>query len=86
MRHRAKLRDQINPITGRWEEAKMNPTDEMSDDQKEYEAMRLVNDLDKLQRQGVIQPCRVGEDGKPQPVEHILQLTENIKLKDEDKD
>lgn len=82
----AKLRDQINPITGRWEEAKMNPTDEMSDDQKEYEAMRLVNDLDKLQRQGVIQPCRVGEDGKPQPVEHILQLTENIKLKDEDKD
>ena len=40
----------INPITGRWEEAKMNPTDEMSDDQKEYEAMRLVNDLDKLQR------------------------------------
>lgn len=28
----------------------MNPTDEMSDDQKEYEAMRLVNDLDKLQR------------------------------------
>lgn len=39
-----------------------------------------------LIRQGIIQPCRVGEDGKPQPVEHILQLTENIKLKDEDKD
>lgn len=37
-------------------------------------------------RQGVIQPCRIGEDGKPQPVEHILQLTENIKLKDEKKD
>lgn len=39
-----------------------------------------------VNRQGVIQPCRVGEDGKPQPVEHILQLTENIKLIDEDKD
>lgn len=39
-----------------------------------------------INRQGVIQPCRVGEDGKPQPVEHILQLTENIKLKDEDED
>ena len=39
-----------------------------------------------LFRQGVIQPCRIGEDGKPQPVEHILQLTENIKLKDEKKD
>lgn len=39
-----------------------------------------------VNRQGVIQPCHVGEDGKPQPVEHILQLTENIKLKDEDKD
>ncbi|XP_062568468.1 synembryn-A-like [Saccostrea cucullata] len=81
----ARLRDQVNPITGRWEEDKVNPMEEMSEEQKEYEAMRLVNDLDKLQRQGIIQPCRVGDDGKPEPVEHILQLTENIKLKKEDK-
>lgn len=40
----------INPITGRWEEPKGNPMEEMSEEQKEYEAMRLVHDLDKLQR------------------------------------
>ena len=27
-------------------------------------------------RQGIIQPCRVGEDGKPVPVEHVLELVE----------
>ena len=45
-----------------------------------------ANPFFSVYRQGVIQPCRIGEDGKPQPVEHILQLTENIKLKDEKKD
>ena len=25
-------------------------------------------------REGVFQPCTVGEDGKPKPVEHVSQL------------
>lgn len=48
--------------------------DGMSEEQKEYEAMQLVQMIDKLQKGGVVQPCRVGEDGKPVPVEHILEL------------
>ena len=48
--------------------------DGMSEEQKEYEAMQLVEMIDKLQKSGVVQPCRVGEDGKPVPVEHISQL------------
>ena len=27
---------------------------------------------------GIIQPSTIGEDGRPVPVEHVLQLTENI--------
>ena len=40
----------INPVTGRYEEVKANPMESMTDEQKEYEAMQLVNKLDKLQR------------------------------------
>ena len=29
-------------------------------------------------RAGVIQPSRVGPDGKPHPIEHVLELTEGI--------
>lgn len=48
----------------------------MTEEQKEYEANRLVNAIDQLQRSGIIQPCRIGADGRPQPVEHVLQLQE----------
>ena len=40
----------VNPITGRWEEPRPSPMEGMTDEQKEYEAMQLVNKLDKLQR------------------------------------
>ena len=37
-------------VTGRWEEDKPDPFAGMSDEQKEYEAMKLVDMMDKLQR------------------------------------
>jgi len=40
----------VNPITGRWEEPRPSPMEGMTDEQKEYEAMQLVEKLDKLQR------------------------------------
>ena len=40
----------VNPITGRWEEDKPDPMAGMTEEQKEYEAMQLVNKLDKLSR------------------------------------
>ncbi|KAK3756853.1 hypothetical protein RRG08_048899 [Elysia crispata] len=70
------LKDEINPVTGRWEPEKRDPMEGMTDEQKEYEAEKLIDAIDKLQRQGIIQPCRVGEDGKPVPVEHVLELVE----------
>ncbi|KAK3862759.1 hypothetical protein Pcinc_031406 [Petrolisthes cinctipes] len=52
----------------------------MTDEQKEHEAMKLVNVLDKLTRNNIIQPCRIGEDGKPHPVSSVLELQEGIGL------
>lgn len=40
----------INPITGHVEEPMPNPMEEMTEEQKEYEAQKLVNMLDKLSR------------------------------------
>lgn len=31
-----------------------------------------------LFRQGIVQPCRIGEDGRPEPVEHILELQDSL--------
>ena len=72
------LKQGINPIMGRYEEPKSNPLEGMSEEQKEHEAMELVKHIDKLQRAGIIQPSRVRPDGKPQPIEHVLELTEGI--------
>ncbi|XP_074660004.1 chaperone Ric-8A-like isoform X1 [Tubulanus polymorphus] len=74
----AQLRDMVNPITGRWETDPVNPLEGMSDEQKEYEAVQLANMMDKLCSGGVIQPCCIGADGKPQPIESVLQLTERF--------
>ena len=49
----------------------------MSDEQKEYEAMRLVNLMDKMERLGMVQPARVGADGRPEAVSHVMELLEN---------
>lgn len=75
----------INPVIGCYESPRPNPMEGMSEEQKEYEAMQLVNLMDKLQRQGVVQPCRIGEDGKPQPVDHILELQEELPKQFENK-
>uniref|UniRef100_A0A182X0H7 Synembryn n=1 Tax=Anopheles quadriannulatus TaxID=34691 RepID=A0A182X0H7_ANOQN len=68
----------INPVIGCYEPPKPNPLEGMSEEQKEYEAMELVKLMDKLQRQGLIQPCKIGEDGKPHAVDHIMELQEEI--------
>lgn len=45
-----RLRENINPITGRWELPRPNPMEGMSEEQKECTAMELVNQIDRLQR------------------------------------
>ncbi|XP_016049533.2 synembryn-A isoform X2 [Erinaceus europaeus] len=53
----------INPVTGRVEEKPPNPTEGMTEEQKEHEAMKLVNMFDKLSRHRVIQPMGVSPRG-----------------------
>ncbi|KAM8750205.1 chaperone Ric-8B isoform 2-T2 [Acanthopagrus schlegelii] len=62
----------INPITGHVEEPMPNPIEEMTEEQKEYEAQELVNMFDKLSRQNVIRPMGVRPDGTLAPLEETL--------------
>ncbi|XP_047452392.1 synembryn-B isoform X2 [Mugil cephalus] len=63
----------INPITGHVEEPMPNPIEEMTEEQKEYEAEKLVNMFDKLSRQNVIRPMGVRPDGTLAPLEETLR-------------
>ncbi|XP_016077827.1 PREDICTED: synembryn-A isoform X2 [Miniopterus natalensis] len=57
-------RASINPVTGRVEEKLPNPMEGMTEEQKEHEAMKLVNMFDKLSRHRVIQPMGVSPRGQ----------------------
>lgn len=72
------LQDKINPVIGCYEPPHPSPFEGMSEEQKEHEAMKLVSLMDKLQRTGIVQPCKIGEDGRPEPVDHILELQDNL--------
>ncbi|XP_018621203.1 chaperone Ric-8A isoform X2 [Scleropages formosus] len=54
----------INPVTGRVEDEQPNPMEGMTEEQKEVEAMKLVNMFDKLSRDHVIQPMKLTADGQ----------------------
>lgn len=77
----SELKDDVNPVTGRWELPRPNPMKGMSEEQKEYEAMQLVEKLDKLHRAGVIQPTKISEAGKPVPIEHVAEILEGFRSK-----
>ncbi|XP_049748985.1 synembryn-A isoform X1 [Elephas maximus indicus] len=53
----------INPVTGRVEEKPPNPMEGMTEEQKEHEAMKLVNMFDRLSRHRVIQPMGMSPCG-----------------------
>lgn len=40
--------------------------------------MKLVQLMDDMTRSGVVKPCRIGADGRPEPIEHVLQLQEGL--------
>ena len=52
----------------------------MSDEQKEYEAIQIVNAIDKLSKSGAIKPATIGPDGRPVEMQHVLQLQEQAGL------
>ena len=47
--------------------------------------MFFLNHVIHFPREGIIQPARIGDDGKPHAVEHVLQLQEGIGLPDSEK-
>ncbi|XP_068004579.1 synembryn-A [Melanerpes formicivorus] len=63
----------INPVTGRVEEKLPNPMEGMTEEQKEYEAMKLVNMFDKLSREQVIQPMGITPSGTLAPMENAIR-------------
>ncbi|XP_029008864.1 synembryn-B isoform X2 [Betta splendens] len=62
----------INLITGHVEEPMPNPIEEMTEEQKEYEAEKLANMFYNISRQNVIRPMRVKPDGTLAPLEETL--------------
>uniref|UniRef100_A0A0A9ZGE2 Synembryn-A n=1 Tax=Lygus hesperus TaxID=30085 RepID=A0A0A9ZGE2_LYGHE len=72
-----KHKEFINPIVGCRTPAHPDPLEGMTEEQKEILAMELVNQVDRLMRHKIIQPCVVGPDGTPQPIEHIQQLQQS---------
>ncbi|XP_051885491.1 synembryn-A [Pristis pectinata] len=76
----------INPVTGRVEERTANPMDTMTDEQKEYEAMKLFNMFDKLARQQIIQPMSLAPDGKLVPLEEVMHPLVEVSESDSDSD
>lgn len=49
----------------------------MSEEQKEHEAMALVEALDRMVSGGAIRPCVVGEDGRLREVRHVMELRQD---------
>ncbi|XP_068595686.1 synembryn-A [Brachionichthys hirsutus] len=76
----------INLITGAVEEEQPNPMEGMTEEQKEYEAVKLINMLDKLSRTGVIQPMQLGMDGKMRAMtsKNLQKLSHNPLLQEEE--
>ncbi|XP_041972858.1 synembryn-A [Aricia agestis] len=68
----------IDPVMGCTRPPRSNPFEGMSEEQKEYEAMKLVNLFDKMCG-GAVQPATIGPDGRPQPIHHVLQLREDMR-------
>ncbi|MCP9264779.1 putative RNA exonuclease NEF-sp [Dirofilaria immitis] len=68
---------QVNPVTGCIEPSGENPFTGMTEEQKEYEIHRLMNDINKLMNQGLITPGQIGKDGQLEPVKHVLELVKD---------
>ena len=67
----------VNPIVGCVEPERPSPFEGMTEEQKEYEAMKLVNLINDLHNVGLVKPAIPGPDGRPQEVDHVLQLQEH---------
>lgn len=68
----------VNAVSGYIQPPLRNPFEGMSDEQKEHEAMKLANTMDKILEAGVFVPGRIGADGRPQAVQHVAELVKDV--------
>uniref|UniRef100_W5LLM0 Synembryn n=1 Tax=Astyanax mexicanus TaxID=7994 RepID=W5LLM0_ASTMX len=76
----------INPITGHIEEPMPNPIEDMTEEQKEYEAQKLANMIGELSRQQLIRPMGVRKDGSLAPLEEAIRTCRVADSSDSDSD
>ena len=68
----------VNPVVGCVEPDRPSPFAGMTEEQKEHEAMKLVNLINDLHNVGVVKPAIPGPDGRPVEMEHVLQLRDAV--------
>ncbi|CAI5447709.1 unnamed protein product [Caenorhabditis angaria] len=79
------VKDNVNPVTGSlFDPERGSAIANMTDEQKEYEAMKLLDAMNKMMDAGVVKPGTIGEDGKLREVSHVLELTKNVQIKDDE--
>ena len=70
--------------TNKYYKLKKDVFGDMTEEQKEHEALQLVSAIDKLAKLGgLIRPATIGVDGKPVEIQHVLQLQEGSLLSNE---
>lgn len=77
---------QVNPVTGCIEPTRENPFTKMTEEQKEFEVHRLMNDINKLMNEGVITPGQIRKDGQLEPVKHVLELVKDTDAEPDESD
>ncbi|XP_058477348.1 synembryn-A isoform X2 [Solea solea] len=63
-----KVKDRVNPVTGRLEAEQSDPMEGMTEEEKEEEAKKLITLFSKLSRSNIIQPMQVNSEGKLVPL------------------
>ena len=54
-----------------------SPFEGMTEEQKEYEANKLANLIHQLHELGAVKAAKIGPDGTPVAVDHVLEVVEN---------
>uniref|UniRef100_A0A8C1PJB7 Synembryn n=1 Tax=Cyprinus carpio TaxID=7962 RepID=A0A8C1PJB7_CYPCA len=76
-------KDRINLVTGRVEDEQPDPMEGMTEEEKEAEALRLINMFNKLSRNKIIQPMGVTTDGRLAP---LCGQTRHIAVQEEEEE
>ncbi|CAD6197129.1 unnamed protein product [Caenorhabditis auriculariae] len=81
------VRQSVNPVTGTLYAAdRGSALAGMSEEQKEYEALKLVEAMHRMMDAGLVKPGTIGEDGKVREVSHVLELAKDVVNESSDED